>query len=323
MSRVHSRLVMCAAAGAVLVAAGCGGQSKSNAATTPKGELSAGFQHLADSDVLTATLQLETTAHDLQSYAKASGDKLPTATAQAIAGAQLVIETKGSGTDKAVSLRGVDGGNTLVELRVVDGSLYLQGDLRGILTLAHKENLPPFVQAFVAGKWITLGKDALDAIAGQLGANAGVSGTPSAGPQLLSDLRDALNHDVTVTAAGTDSTGNHLVLTGNVKKLATDLQSAVAKSVPGGSALGQQLHSADVPSRNVTLDAWVKDGSLRKLSLDLVQFADKGQAPAGATLPLSITFAESGDDISAPSGATPIDLTQLGSLIGAFGGGSA
>ncbi len=327
MSRARSRLATFAATAAVLAVIGCGGSS-TGAADTPKGELVAGFDHLADSDVLTTTLRLDATATELQELAKVGGGKVSDKVAEAVSSARVVMESKGSGDSKAFALRADTNGTTLLELRVVSGSLFLQGDLKSAFALADQEkvltnlqaeaaNLPPFVQAFVAGNWVSLNKDALSAIAGQSGLG---SSTPSAGPQLLDDLRDILDRDVTVTRAGADETGDHLVLTGNPKKLLDDLKSSVQSSVPGGSALGDQLSPSDLPSQDVTLDAWVKGGTLRQLSLDLAQFDDKGELPAGTELPLVLTFEETGADIAAPADATPIDLAQIGSLIGALTG---
>lgn len=329
MSRLFFRLPAVVAVSAVLVAPACGGSGSSGTSATPKGELVSAVSSLADSDELTTALQLQTTAAKLKALAAASGDKLSTDAANAIASAQIVIEGKGTGKDKAFALRGVDGGKTLLQLRVVSGTLYVQGDLAGAFALAHKENilanlqaqaksLPAFVQAFVAGKWVSLSSDALKAIAGQVGAP---TSTPSAGPKLLSDLRDVLDRDVTVRREGSDSQGDHLVLSGNTRTLLTDLRKSIETSVPGGNVFGSKLAPTDVPSRTVTLDAWVKDGALSELSLDLAQFSDK--APAGTTLPLTLTFEQSSEDITAPSGATPVDLTQLGTLIGALSGGTS
>lgn len=330
MFRLQSRLAAVAATGAVLAAAaGCGGGS-GGTDDSPKGQLVAGIDHLADSDVLTTTLRLDTTADQLRALAKDSGDDLSRDAAEAIAGARIVIETNGSGADKNFSLRGIEGDRSLLELRVVDKTLYLQADLDSIFAIAHSENilanldaeaknLPEFVQAFVNGKWVSLNTEALKAIAGSLGGTT-TSASP-AGADVLADLRDVLDRDVSVRAAGSDERGDHLVLTGNTKTLAKDLAQALETTVPGGKALGGKLSADDVPSRSVTLDAWLKDGSLAQLSLDLAQFADKGDVPAGTTLPITVTFAESGDDISAPGDVTPVDLTQLGSLIGALSGG--
>ena len=72
--------------------------------------------------------------------------------------------------------------------------------------------------------------------------------------------------------------------------------------------------------RTITLDAWVKDDALSKLSLDLAQFDDKNKLPAGTSLPLVLTFEQTGHTVEAPTSATPVDLTQLGSLLQAFSG---
>jgi hypothetical protein len=42
--------------------------------------------------------------------------------------------------------------------------------------------------------------------------------------------------------------------------------------------------------------------------------------PAGTTLPVVLTFEQTGDTITAPADATPVDLSQLGPLLSGFGG---
>jgi hypothetical protein len=66
--------------------------------------------------------------------------------------------------------------------------------------------------------------------------------------------------------------------------------------------------------RTVTVDAWVKDGALTEVSVDLAQFTGASTTP----VPLTVTFVHSGGDITRPSGATPVDLTKLSSLMGAL-----
>jgi hypothetical protein len=109
------------------------------------------------------------------------------------------------------------------------------------------------------------------------------------------------------------------VLTGNTKALAQDFVQAASGALPAGSAAMGQFNPDDVPDRDVTVDAWVKDGVLTEISLDIVQFAKPGDAKAGDSLPIAITFEQEGDDIGAPEDVTPVDLTQLGSLLGAMG----
>lgn len=332
MSRTTTRLAAAAGLAAILTAAGCGGGS-SGTDSSPKGELVSGVNALSDADALTTTLRLDTTSAKLQALAKHGGDSLSKQAADAITSARVVIETKGSGKDKTFALRGVEGNDTLVDLRVVDDTLYLQADLQAVFALAHKQNilanlkaevahLPAFVKGFVNGDWVSLNGTALSAIAGQFGAGT-ASAAPSAGPKLLADLRDIVNRDVTVTRQGSDARGDHLLLSGDTRTLANDVREALARSVPGGSALAGKVDGKNLPSRRITVDAWVKDGALSVLSLDLAQFADKGEVPAGTTLPITLTFQRSGGDISAPDGATPVDLTQLGTLLGAVMGGSS
>ena len=337
-----------AATGAVVALAGCGGSSSPTTPKDPKGELSASIGNLSNTDALTTTLKLETTAGDLQTIAK-SGKKpttLSDADAQAIASANLVIETKttngkklselkaGDSKSTNVSIRGVDGGNTLAEIRVIAGNLYLQGDLKGILDLAHQPKtygelqaraatLPKFVQAFVGGKWVSINGDAAKGLASQFGVNTQQSPSSAQSQQLINDLKNIIDKDVTVTKVGTDARGDHLKMSGNTRTLAKDFVNSVTSEVPGAAALSNQLQPSNVPSRTMTVDAWVKDGTLSELSLDLVQFAPPGEAPAGAHLPVALTFDQSGDDISTPSDVTPVDLSQLGTLLGALSGGSS
>jgi hypothetical protein len=328
MSQLRLRLAAVAATGTVALVSACGGGS-SGTQQTPKQELVSSVSAVGTSDELTATLRLDATAAQLQALARASGDSLDRSAAAAIASAQLVMTTKGSGNNRTFALRGIDGTSTLLELRSVGGTLYLRADLQRGFAIAHKQNilanlraevahLPSFVQAFVAGRWVSLSSDAAAAIAGQVGGVT--SASPSAGPKLLNDLRETLSKDVTVRRVGTDSRGDHLALTGNARTLGMDAQAAIASSVPGGSVLTEKVSPGDIPSRAVRLDAWVKDGALHVLSLNLAQFAKPGDVPAGATLPITLTFEQTAPAITAPSGATPVDLTQLGTLLGALGG---
>jgi hypothetical protein len=83
--------------------------------------------------------------------------------------------------------------------------------------------------------------------------------------------------------------------------------------------LRQRLDSARVPDRQVRVDAWVADGALTQISIDLAQFARPGAG--GGHLPLTLTFRRSAGTVMRPTGATPVDLSQLGSILGAVGGG--
>src|SRR3954447_21345013 len=94
MARRLFRLTAALAVGATLAVAGCGnGSGGASADDSPKGALVAGVSQLGEADMLTTTLQLDTTADDLQQLAKSTGDELSTTAAEAISSAQLVIQT--------------------------------------------------------------------------------------------------------------------------------------------------------------------------------------------------------------------------------------
>src|SRR3954454_3596833 len=135
MARRLTRLTAALAVGATIVVTGCGSSSGGSGSSSdnPKDVLVSGVAQLGQDDVLTTTFKLDATADELVRLGKATGDEIPQDTADAGSSAQLVIETS---KDKTFSLSAADGGNTLVEMLVVDKTLYLQGDLSAMFDLA-------------------------------------------------------------------------------------------------------------------------------------------------------------------------------------------
>jgi hypothetical protein len=163
---------------------------------------------------------------------------------------------------------------------------------------------------------VSLPLSTLKSLGSQLGAGTPSSADASKSKAIIDDLKNLLTKDVTVTrasAGGIDA----LTLTANLKTLAGDITSTFASEIPGaGAALGDADLSS-VPNKDVTLNATVTNGALSSLSFDLGQLAKGGKG----SLPIQLVFARSGAAISAPSGAVAVDLSQLGSLLGAFAGG--
>lgn len=303
--------------------AGCGGSGGGNSA---KDDLLAGVDGVANADRLTTTISLDTTPADLQKLAAGGDGSLDSHIAGVIAGAKIVIETVRGDAGTALDLQGVADGSTLIELRSVKDTLYLHGDVQGIFRLIGKDkvyanlkaettSMPSFVQAAVNGQWVSLPAAALSSLATLTGGSA--SSEPGHGAKLLADLRRSIDRHITVSTAGTDSKGTHYVLHADMRDLANDLRAAAQDAVPGGGLLSQRLPS-DIGHQTVTFDAWVKGGALTQLSIDLAQFID---SKGPGSLPLDITFERTGEDVTPPSGATPVDLTQLGTLVGALSGG--
>jgi hypothetical protein len=343
MRTAWTRLTAISAVAAVGLLAGCGSGSTATktASEDPKTAFSSGLDGLGDTDALTVTLKLDATADQLVALSKENPSDTPLTAKQAqeLSTASLVIETKTTDGSKLSSANGTsnkaafrlavqDNGNSLAEIRTVDNTLYIQADLKTLLDIfgkskqygeltARASSLPSFVQAFVQGKWVSLELNSLKSLASQFGASA--STNPQQNQKLLTDLKATLGRDVTVTRVGTDDQGDHLKVTAQSRALVDDIAKTVQADMPSAGLATNALKPTSVPDHSVVIDVWVKDGSLSKLSLDLVQFAKPGEAKAGDHLPVVLTFDKSADDISKPAGAVPVDTSQLFTMLGALG----
>lgn len=339
--RLTSLAAVATVATVVLTGCGSGSGAKSTASKDPKTAFTTGLSGLSDTDVLTLTLKLETTPDKLVGYAKESGGTLDPTVAQHIATADIVFETKtsdgthlsamkpGTKVNAATRIAIQDDGRTLGEFRVLTDALYAQADLKSLLDLfqqktayadltARTKQMPPFVQAFVQGHWVSLDLNALKAIAGQFGGAAASPSTQQA-QKLLTDLKAVIGKDVTVARVGEDAQGDHLKLTTQSRTFVSDLMQSVTADIPAAGLATGSFKPANVPDHSIVVDAWVKDGVLSKISVDIVQFAKPSEVKPGDSLPVVLQFDRSGDDISKPSGATPVDTTQLFTLFGSLG----
>ena len=328
--------------------AGCGGGSSSggstpaanNSSLSPAAELTSAVTALGDSQTLTASLKLGATGSQLLSFVKSQDRSAHLTASQAavIAGLQISFEASAPSGKKLSDLDGLtntgaaniaisSGGKSMLSLRFVKQVLYVQVALKDVLNAfgqaaayrqieAASGQLPAFVAPLVAGKWVSLPLSTLKSLGSQLGAGTPSSADASKSKALIDDLKNLLTKDVTVTRSTSGDT-DALTLTANLKTLASDITSTFASEIPGaGAALGS-ADLSNVPNKDVTLNATVTGGALSSLSFDLGQLAKSGKG----SLPIQLTFSRSGAPISAPSGAVAVDLTQLGSLLGAFSGG--
>lgn len=343
-------LILAAAVASTLaVAAGCGaGSSGGNSArpASAQQELNQAFTSLGKANTLTTTIKLAMTPAQLVALSRqGNGTPLTASQATKISAAQVVVENQApSGKtigDLAQQQAGtsagstqftiLDAGHPYVQVASVHQVSYIHADLRGVLALFNKQrlfgsvaarvkSLPPFVQAFVAGKWISLPDSTLKSLEGLATSSQGIqTPNPTQRKQLLTDLQQVLVKDVTTTYVSKGTT-DHLLLTADSRKLIVDVLHTIATVVPG---IGSRLAGAtpqSIPQRQIHLDAYVTNNSLSALSLDLGQFANKQPQPHA---PLTISFARSGPAITAPTGAVPVNTSQLSSLIGAFAGGSS
>jgi hypothetical protein len=339
--------VLAATSVAGVLLTGCGGGSGASATASkdPKTALNTSFDGLTNTDALTVTLRLDTTPDKLVAMSNESGkakDRIDAATAKKLTSASIVLETKttdgsklgdvkpGQTAKAATRFAFVEDGQTLAQFLARDNALYLQAKVEQLLDLfgqkqqfsmlqSRVSTMPAFAKSLLAGDWVSLDLNALKALGSQFG---GAQATPSQQQtqKLMNDLRGVLTKDVTVTRVGTDDQGDHLKLATHTKALANDFLQTVQGDIPAAGLATGSLKPQNVPDRPVSVDAWVKDGALSKVSIDVVQFAKPGEAKAGDSLPVVLQFERSGDDISKPSNAVPVDTTQLFTMLGQLGG---
>ena len=234
------------------------------------------------------------------------------------------------------------GSATPVEFRYVGQSVYLKADLHQLLTdvgqppskadsftkvLPQIESYVPGITALGQGQWVELSHSSLQSLAPTLKGleqqGAGSSGTNPAALQqsvmkLRSEITAALQSSSTFTHVGSSSGRDHYAATVNLHNLvatvAPELQSTFG-SLPGvGSKIsGLDTAASKVPAgRTAVIDAYVSGDKLTEADLDINQFAPANQK---TSFPVPIRMAIGSASISAPSGATQLDVSKLPGLL--------
>jgi hypothetical protein len=231
------------------------------------------------------------------------------------------------------------GGKSYIEVREVAGALYAKIDVPDILTLAGTPSsvvtgqlgqLPAAVQgpaqAVLGGGWISVSAadlKSLTALASSLGGSTDLQptvGAPNsaAAAQFASALVTALTKDTTVVDKG----NGQLQVSGKTRAVAQDLLQAYQPLLSGvpsqlkSSFTKTQQDLSKIPDQNITFDVWIKNGALSEIKIDLAQLMTAANT-GGGHLPLDAKFGNGGGAISAPSGATAIDIKSIIASLGA------
>ena len=255
-------------------------------------------------------------------------------------------------TDSANSYEfGLDvGSDTLIDVRYVDQNLYVQAQLSTLLTdvgsstkdssiqgtLQQADQVVPGLAALGEGKPVEISHASLNSLSGLLKQYASSLGSGGAAVnpsqyeavygQLAHDVTTALKANSTLVNAGTSGGRTDYKATVNVQgflnQVGPALQTDLA-SVPGvGGDLAKGLSQAksQIPANQTAVaDLFVENGTLQEIDVDLNQFAsaaDKAPFP----VPVKVAFGTP-PSISAPSGATQVDLSKLPTLLGGLMGG--
>jgi hypothetical protein len=259
----------------------------------------------------------------------------------------LVRATGGDDDGRAEFIVTLDD-EAVAELRVLpDTDVYLRLDLERLIDLvddpeastqldelavqAEAFGLREAVEAARAGDWIRVtGVEQMLNLFGGSPAPAEEVDEDEA-ERLAEELSAAavrfLDRDVDVTYVGSDDAGERVRATTDGASLRAFLED-VNRIVASADALGgtdpQDLAGdlGDLPDdATVSLDAWLQDGRLTQLALDLAALDDDGTTEG--ELLLVVGVAEFTGSVDAPDEAVVVDLFGLlGGFLGGFGGGT-
>ena len=332
------RKLFAAIAAVTMVMAACGGDSGSSGGGSPKDTLNEAVANLS-SGGHTITLSLDSDPKSL--VALGEGD-LTEDTASKILDSSLSISSNGEADpkDSQFAIAANIAGNTDVEMRFIDETLYLRVDLDSLLDLAGPEAKAQaqqqidaavqaakaqgldFVEPAANGEWIAF--TGLTGLLSQLGVNA----TPTSDQKaMVNKFAEALTKSATVTSEGDDDEGEHLVATANLRDVYQNILDVAKQLNPSAASSFDQVDPSQVPDQDVKVDFWVNDGNLTQISFDFLQLASLGDTkiPDGVdNFGLKLEIDDFSGGIEVPSGATEVDVNQLlqtfmGALSGSTG----
>jgi hypothetical protein len=313
----------------VLLAAACGNAA---APASPQGGFDAAVTKLQSGNAFSMVIKSDISAQEVAAIGKAQHQPAPPqvvplltdsqiSIAEAAPAGQTLAGLAKSGTLPDLSVSLTLGGTDYLDLRGNASALYLRVDVPGLERLAGSKvsgavsNLPPaaaklpFVAALFAGKWVSMSVGQLKLIESQLAGSAGV---PSFSPQQAQALRAKLLRVLQDDVKASGGTGGQYTLTTNTRTFVQGYLGVFESAVPSlGSKLGSS--TANIPSRQVTMSATVSGGVLQRIVIDLAQFVpakDKAQL-GGAKLPIELDFSDTAPAITFPSGAVPVNLSQI------------
>jgi hypothetical protein len=172
--------------------------------------------------------------------------------------------------------------------------------------------------ALLDGSWITADLGPMESFLKGMGGDVGAgipdfSALQGRAEEMAEALTGMFDQLVSSEFVATDDAGHHHRLTANTRDL-------VGAFVPlMGDFYGDLIPESelgdlgDVPDVDVHADAWVKDGRLRRLELDLTQFEPGADGPVTLRIDLPVDPGR----VSMPDGGVTIDVMEImGSFFG-------
>ena len=320
----------------MLLLAACGPAGSDDA--TPTETLTQALEDLETTESLTTTFSLVSTPESLQAAASEDGSELSDEDAAKILDSSLTVSGETSGASDApaeivLNIGGVD----VIEMRVVDETLYTRADVNALAETfggdpaeinAVADQLAAggmtYVQPAVDGEWLALQgfKQFVEGYAGQ-------PADPEASDedkQLVEQFTASIKDNASVTEAGSDDAGRHLVASVPLRETYEDfavLAENLSEDVGGaGMPAGELPDASEIPDEDAKLDVWVRDGQVTQIEFDFLQVGSwtEEEAPEGVeTMALRVALADFSGEVAAPEDPVVITPEQI---IQDFAGGS-
>jgi len=325
-----------AGAAALALVGGCVQQVKR---LEPALELRAAAEHLAAAGQVGFTLKVTGSADDLINGLKQQAAKDPdgedswtsddTKSLRTLLNSSVAVayDLAGAGTDDdrmqlSATVDGVEG----TELRVVDKTLYAKvpvtelakrfgvGDISSMRAEATAST--PTLGVFFDGGWVSLDvKDAIELPNASLNMFSPEADTA----KTLAEVKTSASNLFAGAAIVRDEADpKHLIVTTSTTKAYAEMKRLVtAVSDVNSADLADEV--GDAPKdRPIVLDLWIDNEKLTALEVNLLQFVDG--ASGRTALHLDMT---TGEPITAPQGASKIDLGALNGLQSGAGNATA
>ncbi len=209
-------------------------------------------------------------------------------------------------------------GSELLDVRMVDKTLYLRADLDTFgktfdTPIPGADELPPGMgglKDLFAGEWVKTDTATLE----ELGAGKDASGKNSGADtldsetqrKLRTDLKSILARRVTFTDKGEKDGTDHILAEAPARALLTDVFGAIkglSDKIPAWRAMPTEKDLKDVPNSKLGVDFALKDGTLSGITFDATQLAEPGDpVKKGDKFDVVLRFDQPGR-ITAPAGA--------------------
>lgn len=340
---------LAAVAAAAVALGACGSATPANAPPQqPQQALNSAFRSIGSQSGVTLHVSLGVTGKQLQQMTARDGSHALTKTAAAdIAATSLIVDVNRAGTDGndqfglAVHVGTAPAASSdPLELRYVNQTFYVRADLptlekdlaqspaaaggfQNALESPDANNSVPGLSALGQGNWVSVPASELTALLGAAGGSSS-SASGQQMQQMGTQLRNAFSANATYTKVGTQGGRTHYTARLALKPFVQDVEQSLPASlgsIPGASSVGKQLNEAvgQLGNRKLVADVWVRDSKVQEIDVDLNQFDHK----YGFAVPVRIQIGP-GAPVVAPSGATPLDLSKLGGMLGGMlSGGSS